>query len=69
MGIIFLIWKCRIPHIVLPNKVECVIDIDVLSPPSQTLMFLQRKCRGDDKIDRDILFIFMELDIEILVEE
>lgn len=69
MGIIFLIWKCRILHIVLPNKVEYVIDIDVLSPPPQMLMFLQRKCRGDDKIDRDILFIFVELDIEILVEE
>ena len=39
-----------------PDKVEYVIDIDVSTPPPQMLMLLQRKCRGDDKIYRDILF-------------
>ena len=69
----FYIWKSCIPHILFQDKVEYVINIDVLLPPpknaSSSIKRLHEKYRENNRIARDIMLTFMESDIKILFEE
>ena len=67
------VWKRRIRHIVFHEKVECVIDFGIPTPPFENSNAAAKrmfeKHVEDDKTARNILLTFMEPKIEILFEE